>query len=176
MSVVEAERNFSRIKMESFSCHSTVGIEPIFGITSKPFDPGASVNARSNDSGGTSNTFVLPEPSERDRAALTGSFTCNPAFLPEGFYQATKNLYSRSVTPNTEAHPATGSVQDKKIKQSFFPCLLNFTGIPCRSPTVSSSEPPAGISTIGTLPSTNITIFVTTFHERTILYFVGRCD
>jgi len=36
--MVETKRNFSQKKMKSFSWHSTVGIEPMFGITPKTFD------------------------------------------------------------------------------------------------------------------------------------------
>ena len=38
VSVVETERNFSQKKMKSFSWHAPVWIEPMFGITPKPFD------------------------------------------------------------------------------------------------------------------------------------------
>jgi len=36
--MVETERNFPQKKMKSFSWHSTVGIEPMFGVTPKTFD------------------------------------------------------------------------------------------------------------------------------------------
>ena len=38
IAVVEAVRNFTRIEMEQFLKHATVGIEPVFGITPEAFN------------------------------------------------------------------------------------------------------------------------------------------